>query len=391
MSEIQRFRPYRRPMSRRAMLRGMAGVGAAAAFGPALAACSGGATPSPSTGGASTAPSPSAATSPSPTPVPSPESELYVYNYDEYIGEDTIPSFEAATGIKVTYDIFDTYTTMTTKISTGNSGYDVTFATGLDVPGLLARGLIQPLDLSLIPNIVNLGTEWQDPAYDPGNQHSVPYMWWTTGFAYDSEKITEELTSWSALWDERWAGKMAMLDDYQETFGAAHIRLGHDINTTDDAELDAALALLQEQKPLLRLYTSDDVGDLRSGNVWLSHCWSGSAYLAMVDRPSLVYVLPSEGAIRGSDAMILLANAPHPVAAHLFINHMLDAEVSAANSNYIYYMGPNEAAKEFIDPAMLEDPVLNPDKAALDTLQELADLGADAAKVQERWTKLRAG
>jgi spermidine/putrescine transport system substrate-binding protein len=327
-----------------------------------------------------------------PTPVPSPEAELFVYNYDEYIGEDTIPSFEQKYGIRVTYDVFTNYDEMTTKISTGNSGYDITFATGVDVPGFLARNLVQPLDLSLIPNLVNLGQEWQDPGYDPGNAHSVPYMWWTTGLGYNTAKITEDVASWASLWDDRWAGKMAMLDDYREAFAVALIRLGYSVNTTSDAELDEALALLEQQKPLLRKYTADDIADLKSGNVWLSHAWSGDVAQVTASKrgKDVVYVIPSEGAIRGSDAMVLLANAPHPIAAHLFINHMLDAEVSAANTNYIYYMGPNEAAKPYIDPAIIEDPTLNPDKAAVEKLQELLDLGADLQKYQERWTKLRS-
>jgi len=103
------------------------------------------------------------------------------------------------------------------------------------------------------------------------------------------------------------------------------------------------------------------------------------------------YVLPEEGGIRGSDTMVLLAGAKHPVAASLFINHMLDAQVSAANTNYIGYMGPNQAAREFIDPAILDNPGLNPAKATLDKLQELQDLGADLEKYEKRWTKLKAG
>jgi len=370
----------------------MAAMGAGGAIVPLLAACGGGATASPTTAPASGTPGPTGPTpSAEPTPVPTPETELFVYNYADYIGEETVTSFEAKYGIKVTYDFFDTYETMTAKISTGNSGYDITFATGVDVPGFLARNLVQPLDHSLIPNVVNLGAEWQDPAYDPGNAHSVPYMWWTTGFGYDTERIPEDLTSWAALWDERWKGKMAMLDDYRETFAVALIRLGYSVNTTSDAELDQALALLQEQQPLLRKYTADDIGDLSSGDVWLCHAWGADVSLVAAELPSVKYVIPAEGGIRGSDAMVLLANAPHPVAANLFINHMLDAQVSAANTNYIYYMGPNEAAKEFIDPAILEDPTLNPDAAAIDKLQELLDLGPDLQKYQERWTKLRAG
>ena len=383
-------------LTRRRFIGRMAALGAGGAVVPLLAACGAGATasptaaptasPEPGTPGPAT-PSPSA----EPTPIPTPEAELYVYNYADYIGEETIPSFEDKYGIKVTYDFFDTYETMTAKIATGNSGYDVTFATGVDVPGFLARNLVQPLDLSLIPNAVNLAAEWQDPAYDPGNRHSMPYMWWTTGFAYDSDKIKEELTSWAALWDTRWQGKIAMLDDYREAFGAALIRLGHSVNTTNDAELDAALALLQEQKPLLRTYTTDDIGVLASGDVWLAHAWGSDVYQVVTERPSVKYVIPEEGGIRGSDAMVLLAGSKHPIAAHLFINHMLDAQVSAANTNFIGYMGPNQAAREFIDPAILDDPTVNPDIAAIGKLQELLDLGPDLQKYQERWTKLRAG
>ena len=120
-------------------------------------------------------------------------------------------------------------------------------------------------------------------------------------------------------------GKMAMLDDYREAFGAALIRLSYSINTTSDAELDQALAMLEEQKPLLRKYTSDEIADLKSGNVWLSHAWSGDVAQVTADKDTVKYILPAEGGIRGSDAMVLLASAQHPVAAHLFINHMLDA------------------------------------------------------------------
>ena len=175
-----------------------------------------------------------ATATPQPTPAPTPEGELFVYNWADYIGDDTISDFEDKYGIKVTYDFFDTTTRMTAKISTGNSGYDVTFPTSIYVKGLLARNLVQPLDLSLIPNVANLAPEWQNPSYDPGNEHSVPYMWWTTGVAYDTAKVKQTLTSWDALWDPQWKGHMAMLDDYREAFSAALIQLGYSINTIDD-------------------------------------------------------------------------------------------------------------------------------------------------------------
>ena len=76
--------------------------------------------------------------------------------------------------------------------------------------------------------------------------------------------------------------------------------------------------------------------------------------------------MPEEGGVKGSDTAAIFSGAQHPIAAHLFINHLLDAEVSASNTNYIGYMGPNAAAKEFIDPAILDDPAVNPDQAIVD-------------------------
>jgi spermidine/putrescine transport system substrate-binding protein len=386
------------------MLRGLAGLGAAAATGGLVAACgvrtspptdaplptsappTPGPTPAPGSAAPGT-PAPSAA----PTLPPEPEGELYVYNWADYIGRKTVRRFEDQTGIKVTYDFFDNADTMLAKISTGNSGYDVTFPTSINVRGLKERGLVQGLDHGLLPNLVNLGPEWADPGYDPGNASSVPYMWWTTGVAYDKKRVDGRLTSWAALWDERYAKKMAMLDDYRECFSAALFRLGYDINTTDDAKLDEALALLQAQKPLLVTYSTDDIGVLSTGDAWIMHAWGADVYQVQEERPSVTYYLPSEGAVRGSDTMVLLAGAKHPVAAHMFINFMLDAQVAAGNTNYIGYMGPNEAAKAFIDPAILEDPTVNPAKAKVEALQEILDLGADEVKYTDRWRILRTG
>jgi spermidine/putrescine transport system substrate-binding protein len=380
------------------MLQGMGVLGAAGA-GSLLAACS--STPAattaptaapttPPTAAPGATPAPTEAPTPEPTPQPSPEGEVNVYNWADYIGEETLSKFEAATGIKVNYDFFDSAETMNATINKGNTGFDVTFPTSTYLKGYVDRGLVQPLDLSLIPNKVNLAPEWQDPGYDPGNAHSMPYMWWTTGIAYDAAKIEPAPTSWAAAWDPQWKGRIAMLDDMREVFAAALIRLSYDVNTTDDAQLDAALAMLEEQKPLLLTYSTDDIGLLSSGDAWLMHAWGADVYQVQEERDTVTYYIPEEGGIRGSDTMVVLQGAPHPIAAHAFINFMLDAQIAADNTNYIGYMGPNEAAKAYIDPAILADPTVNPDQATIAKLQEILDLGADEQKYSDRWTKLRS-
>jgi spermidine/putrescine transport system substrate-binding protein len=384
-----------RRISRRQLLDRIGKVGAAAALAPVIAACSSPgassappATSSPTQAPGSEGPAPSA----EPTPVPEPEAELYIYNWTDYIGEDVVPSFEEQYGVKVTYDFFANTDEAYAKLGDDGGGYDISFPISVDIPAFAARNALLPLDKSLLPNIVNLGAEWSDPGYDPGNVHSVPYMWWTTGVAYDTTKVTDSPTSSTALWDPRYDKHISMLDDWAEVFGLALIQLGYSANTTNTAELDEALALLQQQKPLVRVYSTDTIGTMSSGDVWIGHVWGADTFAIQEENPNVAYYIPEEGGIKGSDTMAIFSGAQHPIAAHLFINHMLDAQVSAANTNYIYYMGPNAAAKEFIDPAILEDPALNPEQAIVGKLEELLDLGQDVRdEYLSRWQTLRGG
>ena len=382
--------------SRREFLARVAAFGAATALTQLLIACGqGGASPT----AASATPTPAATTTAeatptaAPTPVPTPEEELFVYNWDGYIGEDTVKQFEDKYGIKVKYDLFpDEPTQITTLKKDGKGGgYDVSYPASTWMPDFSQNGIVRQLDHSLIPNLKNRSAAWQNPGYDPNNQYSVPNYWWTTGFAWDPHDISKDLTSWDALWDPAYDNHMAMLDDPRECFGAAAFRLGLSPNTKDTGELDQILAMLEQQKPLLRLYTQDDIGDLTSGTLWLTHAWSGDWVQMTYDKPKTKYVIPAEGAVKGNDVMVVLAGAPHPIAAHLWIDFNLDADVSAANTNYIGYMGPNEAALPKIEGYIKDDPRLNPPPEVLAELVELEYLPpADLDQYTKRWVALRA-
>lgn len=384
-----------RRISRRDLLERIAKVGSAAALAPIIAACTGGAVlpatgvPATSAGGTSapgtTAPSATAAGT------PAPEAELFIYNWTDYLADEVIESFEAKYGTRVTQSYFSNTEEAYAKLGDDGGGYDLSFPISVDIPSFIEKGAIVELDKTLVPNIVNLGAEWANPGYDLGNAHSVPYMWWTTGVGYDSALITDELTSSKALWDPRWAQHISMLDDFQEVFGLALIQLGYSANTELTNELDEALALLKEQKPLVRTYSTDTIATLTSGDVWIGHIWGADRFAIQEVNENVLYYIPEEGGVKGSDTVAVFSGAQHPIAAHLFINHLLDAQNSAANTNLIYYMGPNAAAKEFIDPAILEDPTINPDQQIVDKLEELLNL--DAALRDEylsRWQELRA-
>jgi spermidine/putrescine transport system substrate-binding protein len=391
--ELVRYMVGRR-VTRRELLERIAAVGSAAALAPIIAACtSAGASVAPSV-----APSPSAAPSsaapatatPEPTPLPSPEGELNILNWTDYLADDVIKSFEQAYKVKVTQSFFSTTDEMYTKLGDDGGDYDISFPISVDVPDMVKRGVIRKLDKSFLTNIGNLGQEWTNPGYDPNNEYTVPYMWWTTGVGYDPKRIKETPTSSKALWDARWKQHISMLDDWQEVFGLTLIQLGYSANTTDTSQMDEALALLKEQKPLVRTYSTDTITTMTSGDVWIGHIWGADRFAIAESVPNFAYYIPEEGGVKGSDTVATFTGSPHPIAAQMFINHLLDAHNSALNTNLIYYMGPNAAAKEFIDPAILEDPTINPDQKIVDKLEELLNLGNDVrSEYLKRWQELK--
>ena len=383
-------------LTRRTLLERIAKVGAVTALAPIVAACTGGgATASPS---AASAPPPPTGSAAPPSEAacadarPEPEDELFVYNWTEYIGEEVVPSIRREVRRQGDVRLLLEHRRGVRQARRRRRRVRHQLPDFRRHPRFHRTRRGDPARPSLIPNIANLGTEWADPGYDPGNAHSVPYMWWTTGVGYDTSKITDALTSSKALWDERWAGHISMLDDWQEAFALALIQLGYSANTESTAELDEALALLEQQKPLVRTYTTDTITAMSSGDHWIGHMWGADLYQISQENENIAYYVPEEGGVKGSDTLAIFSGAKHPIAAHLFINHLLDAEVSAANTNYIGYMGPNAAAKEFIDPAILDDPAVNPDQAIVDKLQELLDLDqAVRDEYLSRWQTLRGG
>ncbi len=378
--------------SRREFLGRVAAFGAATALTQLLIACGqAGASPTAAPPTPAATETALATPTPEPTPVPTPEKELFVYNWDGYIGDKTVQKFQDKYGIKVTYDLFPDEPTQITKIGKDGGGYDVSYPASTWMPSFIKDGVVRQLDHSLIPNLKNLSAAWQTPGYDPGNAYSVPNYWWTTGYAWDPHRINKDLTSWAALWDPAYKNHMAMLDDPRECFGAAAFRLGLSPNTTDTGELDQILNLLKQQKPLLRLYTQDDIGDLTSGTLWLTHAWSGDWVQMTADKPDTKYVIPSEGAVKGNDVMVVFSGAKHPIAAHLWIDFNLDGDISADNTNAIGYMGPNDAALPKIDDSIKGDPRLNPPPEVLAELVELKYLApADLDQYTNRWNALKA-
>jgi spermidine/putrescine transport system substrate-binding protein len=321
------------------------------------------------------------------------EKELSFYNWTDYVAKSTIPSFEEKTGIQVTQDFYTSNEELLAKLQAGGTGYDIIVPSDYMVSIMIKSDILQPLDKGKIPNFENIGENFRGLPYDPDNEYSVPYQWGTTGILYNKKEIGE-IDSWDAMWNPEFEGRIGMLNDVRETMGAALYRFGYSVNTTDPDQLDEAEAALKEQKSLLRGYfdSTQNRPLVQNGDLLLGHLFSGDAFLVLSENPDLDYAIPKPRATRWTDNMTIPAGAQHPDNAHKFINHILDAKVGAALTNYIYFNTPNEAALPMVDEALKKLPGYNPQLSpeVYDRLQIIEDIGEATRDYERRFTEVKS-
>jgi spermidine/putrescine transport system substrate-binding protein len=320
------------------------------------------------------------------------EKELNLYNWTEYVAKSTIPSFEEKTGIQVTQDFYTSNEELLAKLQAGGTGYDVIVPSDYMVAIMIKSEVIQPLDMSKIPNFKNIGENFKGLPYDPDNEYTVPYQWGTTGILYNRKEIGALEESWDPMWNPEFEGRIGMLNDVRETMGAALYRLGYSVNTTNADQLDEAEAALKEQKPLLRGYfaSTQNAPLVQNGDLLLGHVFSGEAFAALSENPDLDYIVPKPAATRWTDNMAIPVGTPHPDNAHKFMNHILDAEVGAALSNYTYFNTPNEAALPKIDDALTNLPGYTLVPKVFERLQVIQDLGEATRDYERRFTEVKS-
>ncbi len=340
------------------------------------------------------------------------EPVVNVYNWSDYIAEDTIEKFEAETGIKVVYDVYDSNEVLEAKMLTGNSGYDVVVPTSDFLQRQVAAGAYQPLDKSKLPNLVNMDEALMAnaAAYDEGNTHSVIYMWGTTGIGYNTAMIAErlgedyEVNSWDLVFNPEIAAKVAdcgisFLDAPTEILPAAMNYLGLDPRSTSADDMQAGAELLQTVRDNIRYFHSSQyINDLANGDICVSVGWSGDIFIAQAraaeaeNGVEIAYVIPNEGALQWFDLMAIPVDAPHPDNAHKFINFIMDAQITADITNYVWYANGNAASMPLVDEEITSDPGIFPTEEAKAHLwgSKVYDARTDRL-VTRLWTEIKTG
>jgi spermidine/putrescine-binding protein len=315
---------------------------------------------------------------------------LHYFTWSDYVGPEILAEFERREQARVIVDVFSSNEELLAKLQSGATGYDVAVPSDFMVAIMRQEGLLAELDATKIPNAESLGAHLQHLPFDPEQRYSVPYLWGTVGIGYDSQFITTPPDSWSVLWDSRYAGRISMLNDQREVFGATLRWLGHSLNETDPRVIEQAKHKLIEQKVLVKTYTSDHYDQLlASGEVVLAQGWGGPVARAMKDRPSIRYVVPKEGGTIWADCLVMLKSAPQKDLALRFINFLLDPEVAARTSERLLFAASPRSVGSLVKPAIRSNPAIYPPDELLGRLEWMRDVG-QAVRVYDRaWTELK--
>ncbi|UYV37133.1 polyamine ABC transporter substrate-binding protein [Rhodobacteraceae bacterium D3-12] len=338
--------------------------------------------------------------------------EVRVYNWSDYIDEDLLKKFEADTGIKLIYDVFDSNEILETKMLAGGSGYDIVVPSGTFLQRQIAAGAFQKLDKSKLPNLKNMWdvVEQRTAQYDPNNEYSINYMWGTTGIGVNVGKVKEVLgddapiDSLALIFDPANMEKLAacgvhFLDAPVEMIPAALAYLGENPDSHDPKVLAKAEPVLAAVAPFVqKFHSSEYINAMANGDICVSFGWSGDILQAREradeagNGVKLAYNAAREGSLMWFDQMAIPVDAPNPDAAHKFLDFIMNAQNMAAASNYVYYANGNKASQQHLEQEVIGDPAIYPTEAAMKTLYTTRPYPPKVQRVVTRmWTKIKSG
>jgi len=329
-------------------------------------------------------------------PKPTFSEEMVLYDWEGDMPESVLNAFTQEYDIKVTYMIYESQEAAIDMLKAGKV-YDVVVMESRFIPLLANQGLLAEIDYRHIPNFKNISANFRDLIYDPDNRYSIPYNWGTTGLVVRSDLVPEPVTRWADLWDPRYAGKVAIWGgQIREVIALTLKSMGYSANSEDPAQLEMALVRLLEIRPYIIFLEDYNLADsssvMASGQVWVSMGYSKDFLAGRELNPSIIYVLPEEGALLWGDTFVIPASSPHKSTAELFLNFLLRPEISAQMINGNHYPMANVAAEPFVDPAVLNDPAIYPSQEALRNASLILPLSPEG---QERydalWKRFLAG
>lgn len=322
------------------------------------------------------------------------ETTLYLYTWTDYIDKQVIREFEEKFKVKVIEENFPSNEVMVSKLKAGGAGFDVIVPSDYMIVSMKQDNLLMKLPREKIPNLSHLSDRFKNVNYDESGEYVVPYMWGTTGFAYNSTKLTTAPKSWKEFFDltkvQEASKRISLLDDPREVIGAALKANGFSLNSLETEELRKAKETILAFKPVVSRFDTMSYKDLlASGDLWLAQAYSGDIVKMQSQNPELRYVIPDDGATLWVDNLAIPTGSRNPELAAEFINFVMTPEINKRIATAIHYGTTNESARQLLPESELNNPSIYPPKDVEARLELFKDLGTSLETVDNLWAEIR--
>jgi spermidine/putrescine transport system substrate-binding protein len=324
------------------------------------------------------------------------ESNLLIGNWADYVDPGDVKAFERATKAKVTIEGFGSTNELISKMK-GGAAYDIAVPSQQGLPQMIEQGLIRPLDHSLIPNLANLEDAFKKTSYDPGNKYSITKDWGMTAFYWRTDIVKEDPQTLMEGFDilPKYKGKrINFVDADADVIPAALVALGLDINSENEADYKKALALLMKVKPAITTFNSSVVDQMTAGQIAMGLGWNGDASRARKALAKkgieLKFMIPKTDGIYWTDNWVVGASGKDPVAAHRWLNTMLDPRVAATEMSYVGYGVPVVGIDKYAAKSVLDDPYVNVPASTISTYKTAGNSRTITALRLQYYGKLKA-
>src|SRR5437660_1580252 len=381
--EVQRAAGHR--MNRREAL----GLGGMAILAAAAAACGGTTT---TTGGGSQNPAGAGGNPLTHKPL---ENHLEIYNWSEYDDPSTFKKFthlpaELKAGMSVHETFYSSNDELLAKLHAGGTSYDIIVPSQNAVAELIQEKSLMRLDKALLPNLKNLDPSFLKPSYDPTGEYHIIKDFGITMFFFNNKIVTDDLKTmhdfYMAMPKYVSQGRTNLLDGAEEVVPLALMALGLNPNTTSQSDFNQVKSfLLSIRKGVTTIDSSAYINDAIAGKIMLSQGWNGDVRRIVEGRKKqgdITAVIPTEASEIWADNWCIPVDAPHPVAAHAWINWLLTPSTAVTEMNYHNYKIPMASALAQLPAALRDDPMFNVPKSYTDSYHYILNVSPQVVETR---------
>jgi len=293
------------------------------------------------------------------------EDRLLISSWVDYSDPANYRAFTRENGPRVTVSGYGSNEEMLARLRAGGSAFDIVAPTGYAVATMIQQDLAMPLTPELIPNMGNIQPAFRDPSFDPGNAHSVPKDYGITSFYWRTEVIRDQprtLMDCFEVIEQNPDARVNFLEGGTQVVAIALKALGYSLNSEDEGELEEASRLLQRVRPNVDTINSTFIDRASRGQIDFGMGWNGDVRRAIVERrrrdDEMVFLVPEDSTEYWVDNWVIPRDSEHPVAAHRWINMMLEPEPAAREMEYHAYPVPVLGIERFVDEELASDPII---------------------------------